>query len=214
MILRLNNMPRLVLISDTHSFYETLTVPDGDILIHSGDFGARGALSEVIRFNKWLGSLSHSNKIFVAGNHDWCFEREKAAAVASLTNARYLEDEATTCCGISIYGSPWQPRFFDWAFNVDRGEALAAIWSKIPEGIDVLVTHGPPFEILDQVPSGECVGCEDLLRRIEVVRPKLHVFGHIHEGYGVMESDHTLYVNASSCNGDYELVNQPIVIDI
>ena len=94
---------------------------------------------------------------------------------------------------LRIFGSPWQPWFHDWAFNLQRGPALAEKWALIPDGVDVLVTHGPPAEILDRTVHGEEVGCRDLRDALERVRPRLHLFGHIHEAHGRLERDGTLY---------------------
>ncbi|HNC99840.1 MAG TPA: metallophosphoesterase, partial [Myxococcota bacterium] len=113
-----------------------------------------------------------------------------------------------------IWGSPWQPRFFDWAFNLDRGEPLRRVWQKIPDGIDILVTHGPPKGILDRVQRGGEVGCEELREALRRVRPRLHVFGHIHEAYGQLHLDGTHFVNAASCNLDYRPVNPPVVVEL
>ena len=116
--------------------------------------------------------------------------------------------------GIKFWGSPWQPEFFDWAFNASRGEEIRQYWDKIPTGIDVLITHGPPFKLGDQTDIGEHVGCLDLLDAIERVKPKLHVFGHIHEGYGVTSANGTTFVNASTCTLRYRPTNSCVVIDL
>ncbi|MCL7421771.1 MAG: hypothetical protein M8364_12785 [Methylobacter sp.] len=129
-------------------------------------------------------------------------------------NAIYLEDSGIEIDGVKFWGSPWQPFFCNWAFNLPRGPKLAAVWAKIPEDIDVLITHTPPYGILDKIDDGESVGCEDLSEALKRVKPKIHVFGHIHESYGVLEQDGTIYVNASLNNGYYHLVNAPIVVDL
>ena len=128
--------------------------------------------------------------------------------------AIYLEDSGVDLLGLRWYGSPWQPRFFDWAFNADRGAPLRQIWAQIPSGTDVLLTHGPPHGILDTTVRGQSVGCEELTLAIQRVRPKLHVFGHIHECYGQLVRDGTHYVNASSCNLQYLPIHPPIVVDL
>ena len=215
-------MPRIVCLSDTHNCTHEIDVPDGDILIHAGDATIRGTIEEVAGFNRWFKSLPHRHKIFVAGNHDWLFQRDNDQARSLLDpSITYLQDSASEIDGISIYGSPWQPRFYDWAFNLDRGEQMAEKWSLIPEdvaqdpcGVGVLITHGPPSGILDQTPEGEHAGCEELRKRIAQVRPRLHVFGHIHLGYGTAELDGTRFVNGCSCDEDYHPSNSPVVIDI
>lgn len=204
---------RIVCISDTHGQHGQLRIPEGDLLVCTGDFTRRGRRAEVTDFNDWLGSLPHRHKVIVAGNHDFLFEQMPDAR-SLLSCAIYLQDEACSLHGLRIYGSPWQPRFFDWAFNADRGAPLRQIWAQIPSGTDVLLTHGPPHGILDTTVRGQSVGCEELTLAIQRVRPKLHVFGHIHESYGQLVRDGTHYVNASSCNLQYLPIHPPIVVDL
>ena len=206
-------------ISDTHNMLDQVILPETSVLIHAGDACGRGTDIELADFNAELGELVDlygiERVVFIPGNHDMICQ-DKAASQAILTNVTdYLIDEAVVINGVKIYGSPWQPEFHDWAFNLPRGPALAHIWSKIPDDTDILVTHGPPkghggWVIRD----GEDAGCEDLLKRIEVVKPKYHIFGHIHEGYGITKNDHTTFVNASICNHKYRPINKPIVISI
>jgi Icc-related predicted phosphoesterase len=205
---------RIVAISDTHGFHRGLEIPDGDLLIHAGDLTGNGTLDELSEFNGWLASLPHCFKIVIAGNHDWCFERRSQEAVSCLTAGVYLQDQGVLLNGLTIYGSPWQPWFFNWAFNLQRGAEIRAKWDMIPTKVDVLVTHGPPLGHGDATWRGEHAGCHDLLAAVERIRPKLHIFGHIHEGAGVTESDHTTFVNASSCDAFFSPVNPPIVIDL
>jgi Icc-related predicted phosphoesterase len=205
---------RIVCISDTHNQLHKLTIPPGDLLIHAGDLTGHGSLKDVARVDRALAALPHRHKVIIAGNHDWAFERENAAARAQVTSAVYLQDEAVTIEGLRIYGSPWQPWFFDWAFNYPRGQSLAPVWDRIPPQTDLLITHGPPLGHGDRTVRGEAVGCPALLDAIRRIRPRLHVFGHIHEGYGVTQEGPTRCVNASSCNVDYEPINPPIVVDL
>ena len=209
----MNTIARLVLLSDTHGLHDEIDVPEGDVLVHAGDFTIAGTFDEVRRFDRFLAKQPHRSKVIIAGNHDRSFEKEPRQARALITSALYLEDEAATVAGIRFYGSPWQPWFLSWAFNLPRGEALRAKWAKIPDDTDVLVTHGPPLGILDRVLRGEAVGCADLLDRIEAVRPALHVFGHIHEGAGIHAAGLTTFVNASTCTAGYEPKNAPIIVD-
>jgi hypothetical protein len=108
-----------------------------------------------------------------------------------------LEDESAIVAGVKIYGSPWQPYFGGWAFNLRRGEPLAAMWAKIPDNTDILVTHSPPEGILDRNRWGEPCGCRDLLARVREVQPRLHIFGHIHEAAGQSHDAGTTFVNAA-----------------
>lgn len=126
-------------------------------------------------------------------------------------------DQHVEIDGVLFYGSPWQPRFFDWAFNLDRGEPLRKKWDLIPNGVQVLVTHGPPFSYLDSTKDGESVGCRDLLNALEngLESLRLHVFGHIHESHGYYRrTDGPLFVNAAICDLKYKPSNLPIVVDL
>jgi hypothetical protein len=115
---------------------------------------------------------------------------------------------------VKIWGSPWQPEFHNWAFNLPRGEKLKEKWDMIPTDVDILVTHGPAFGKLDFVPyDGVNVGCEDLLSKIQEVKPKIHVCGHIHEGYGYVFDGNTHFINAAVLNGRYEFRNKPLTVD-
>lgn len=206
---------RIVCVSDTHNLHDRIALPEGDLLLHAGDATMRGTAPEIEAFDEWLASLPHRYKVVVAGNHDFLFQTEPEAARGLLRSAVYLEDSGVTLDGVSIWGSPWQPWFFDWAFNLARGAPLRAVWDKIPAATDVLVTHGPPHGVLDRVArSGRSVGCEELLVAVERVRPRLHLFGHIHEGYGREERNGTLFLNASSCDPRYAPVNAPLVVDL
>lgn len=207
---------RIVCISDTHNIHNEMLypVPNGDILLVAGDITNVGALDDVSSFNFWLKGCKHKYKVVIAGNHDWCFQRNKEQAKSRLTNAIYLEDSFVEIEGMKIYGSPWQPEFFQWAFNLPRGKELAEKWAKIPNDTDILVTHGPPAGILDMTKEGNRTGCADLLKRIQKVKPCLSVFGHIHEAYGVRVSKNTTFINASTCTRSYSPSNKPIVVEI
>ena len=205
---------RIVLISDTHGFHRSVRLPEGDLLIHAGDLTNHGEIEQVADFNDWLGALPHPRKIVIAGNHDFCFEKSDRAA-RLLTNATYLLDSGTTVSGLRIWGSPWQPWFFDWAFNLQRGPEIRAKWKLIPDGTDILVTHGPPLRFGGRTVSGEDAGCADLRDEIRSrVHPRLHVFGHIHEGYGIFRDGGTTFVNASICTVEYHPNNRPVVVDL
>jgi Icc-related predicted phosphoesterase len=205
---------RIVCMSDLHNiglFYE---VPDGDILIIAGDICGVGIEDEIKEFDEFLALQNHSAKLVIAGNHDFLFEDyspEKAKKL--LKHGIYLEDSGIDIYGVKYWGSPWQPWFGGWAFNVQRRYKLAEVWAKIPSDTDVLITHSPPHGILDVV-DGEHVGCKDLANALERVRPQLHVFGHVHQGYGMTELCGTIYVNAALRDEQYRLINRPIVVDL
>jgi Icc-related predicted phosphoesterase len=209
-------MRRVVCISDTHNRQRAFAVPDGDVLVHAGDLTGRGSVAEIAAVNRWLGGLPHPHKVVIAGNHDFLFERESALARSLLTDALYLEDSGAELAGLRIWGSPWQPWFQDWAFNLPRGKALPKRWERIPEGLDILVTHGPPMGILDRTAAGEHVGCEELRARLAAMKapPRLHVFGHIHEAHGIHRAPRTTFVNASVCDLSYRPVHEATVVEL
>ena len=220
-------MKRFVFISDTHGLHNKMIhpLPDGDVLVHAGDMCSHGTIPEVGRINCWFHSLSkdYDKIICIAGNHDWPFEIQPSLAEeilkSRIDNLVYLLDSEFVYKGIKIYGSPITPTFYNWAFMKDRGEKIKDTWNKIPGDTDVLVTHGPPLGILDKVIfDGQRVGCADLLNRVKEVKPKVHVFGHIHingknpvqveKHYGIK------FINASICDDNYDPKNKPVVIDI
>lgn len=205
---------RIVCISDTHNAHESIKIPDGDALVHAGDATVLGTFDETNAFAVWFANLPHRYKIFVAGNHDWLFETDPGAARRLVREVNYLQDSMVEIEGVKFYGSPWQPRFFDWAFNLNRGAEMAEKWRLIPAETDVLITHCPPFGILDETPGGERAGCEELRKTVESIRPRLHVFGHIHHGYGKLNESSVEFANASICDEEYAPVNAPIVFDL
>jgi Icc-related predicted phosphoesterase len=189
---------RIVAVADTHLCHHAFAVPDGDIFIHAGDLSGSGTLEELTEVRDWIHALPHAHKIVVAGNHDFAFERNPKGARALFTGvAHYLEGEAITLNGLSIWGGPWQPWFHSWAFNVKRGAALDKIWQKIPSGLDILITHGPPMGYGDRTWSGDRVGCADLLRHVEAKAPREHLFGHIHEDRGEWQLGETRLRNVT-----------------
>ena len=208
-----DKMLRIVITSDTHGFHNFVDIPNGDVLVHGGDFTLNGDLEEVKKFNDFLKSLPHKYKIVIAGNHDFCMETQNFKARQLLTECVYLQDSAVDIEGLLFYGSPWQPEFMDFAFNLPRGDALKAYWERIPSETDVLITHGPPFGHGDRLFNGEAVGCNDLLKAVKRVQPVLHVFGHIHEGYGQFNENSTAFINSSNCDLYFRPVNPPIVYD-
>ncbi len=203
-------------ISDTHGLHNELTNkinPETDLLIHAGDFSNMGTLPQVIEFMDWFENLPIPHKVFIAGNHDFLAEKEPGIFKSTLegyTSFHYLENEEITIEGLRIWGSPITPYFFNWAFNVHRGKPIVKYWEAIPKGLDILLTHGPAYGYGDTTTRNEKVGCEELLKRIKKVKPRYHVFGHIHEQYGKIESDFTTFINASVVNVKYQLVNEPI----
>jgi Icc-related predicted phosphoesterase len=210
-------MPKVTFISDTHNQHRKIKIPESDILIHAGDATGRGDIREVTSFLSWLSQQPAKHKIYIAGNHDFLFERDPTFSKVLLSeypSITYLQDNLVEIMDLKIYGSPWTPRFYNWAFNADE-DKLTQVWSAIPSRVDILVTHGPALDILDKTEDGDNVGCKILLQEIQTrILPKYHVAGHIHEGYGVKVVGETTFINASSCNIMYKPVNPPLTIDI
>lgn len=201
---------RIVAVADTHLFHDGYVVPDGDVFVHAGDLCRAGNLRELRIAARWIAALPHRHKVIVAGNHDWAFAVAPQQARAELAGMHYLEDGEVVIEGVRFYGSPWQPVFLDWAFNLPRGPALAAVWAKIPRGVDVLITHGPPEGFGDRTAHTRRTGCADLRARVAEVEPRLHLFGHIHEDGGVWRDGATTFANVTS----WECERAPTVFDI
>jgi Icc-related predicted phosphoesterase len=207
---------KAVIISDTHGRHEQLILPKGDLIIHAGDVSMRGMKLEIEAFLEWFSSLDFRYKVFIAGNHDFFFEFSDAHTIAELLpqDVTYLNDSSTEIEGIKIWGSPITPWFHDWAFNRHRGPDIKKHWDIIPVDTDVVITHGPVHGILDKTKAGYAVGCEDLMEKINEIRPKYHICGHIHEAYGMMDIDETCHINASILDLNYHVVNEPIEIEM
>jgi Icc-related predicted phosphoesterase len=188
---------RLVLLSDTHQLHREVDVPDGDILIHAGDFTLFSeSMKAVADFNDWLGELPHRYKIVVPGNHESFLESDPSER-SLLSNATVLINEGIEIEGLRIWGSPVTP-MYGGAFGLSSAKDRKRLYAQIPLDTNVLISHGPPFGILDADPvSGLHQGCHELLDAVMWVRPKLHVFGHIHGASGVFQTEHTTFVNAS-----------------
>lgn len=207
---------RIVCVSDTHGLERRVEVPPGDVLIHAGDFsrGRGHGFDECVELNSWFEDQPHAVKILVPGNHDFIFEGPLADQARGYLNAcNVLIDEEITVGGNRFWGSPWTPWFHDWAFNYPLTDDKVH-WDKIPNGIDVVITHGPPLGIGDLTASNVYAGSKGLAERLNVVKPKLHVCGHIHEGRGNRGGDPIRYVNASVLDEKYRLQGPAIVADI
>lgn len=195
---------RIVAVADTHTFEKDLgRLPDGDVFIHAGGLCRGGRLEELRPVAEWIRGQQHRHKVVIAGNHDWCFAREPEAAREPLgEGVEYLQDAEIELGGVRFWGSPWQPEYMGWAFNLPRGPALAARWALIPDGIDVLITHGPPAGIGDWLGEGGRSGCADLLAAVRRGRPLLHLFGHIHQDGGFWQVDGVSFTNVTTWEGE------------
>jgi len=207
---------KIVAISDTHGFHHQVQLPKGDVLIHAGDVSKRGLEEEIIDFLNWFQQQDFKYKIFIAGNHDFFFEKATAERISALIppDVIYLNDSGIAIEGINIWGSPVQPWFLDWAFNRQRGEEIDKHWQLIPKNTDILITHGPPKGILDTTAAGIEAGCEDLFAKIQEVQPIYSIFGHIHEARGIVQQKHTQFINASVVNLRYQVVHDPVVLKL
>jgi len=209
---------RIACISDTHLNESSVQVPECDMLIHAGDMTMLDASEHsLVDFDGWCSSLAldRSRILVCAGNHDLPLQNNRNARKL-LRHCTYLCDESIIIEGLKFYASPWQPAFFNLAFNLERdSQDLKKKWDEIPDDTDILITHAPPYGLGDLLSPGEHLGCRLLLERIKKVRPRLHVCGHIHSGQGIYKTDfNTTVINASVCNNSYKPVNQPVVIEI
>jgi len=215
---------KIIAISDIHTKQRELKLPDGDVLVIAGDLTFRGTLQELSAFAEWVKKIKLRFKhiIVIAGNHDWGFEYNSAlfAEMFRDAGAIYLENTGVTIDCVKFWGSPVTPRFFDWAFNVDRGSLIRQVWDQIPMDTDVLITHGPALGFGDYVqnhysPNGAHVGCADLCDAIERVKPQVHFYGHIHEGYGRYKMKNgTVSINCSVVNSRYHVTNEPMIFEL
>ncbi|XP_046570359.1 metallophosphoesterase MPPED2-like [Haliotis rubra] len=236
---------RFVCISDTHNTVEHVPdiIPQGDVLLHAGDFTKIGTPAEIDKFNHFLGTLPHKVKVVIAGNHDMTLDENSVqnrrddllekfnitnskfekynedhkvdSSKELLTNCVYLEDSSVDICGIKIYGAPWVPEFCFMGFNIARGQPILDKWNLIPSDTDILITHGPPLGRGDLCFTQQRAGCLELLNTIQQrVKPKYHLYGHIHEGYGMSTDGTTTFINASMCTLRYKPNNPAVVIDV
>lgn len=209
-------------ISDLHGYYPKLE--GGDLLIVGGDLTARDTQTEYFRCFDWIHEQNYRKKILIAGNHDNEIQKQNYKGPIE-KDFDYLSDSGTEFEGFKIWGSPWTKTFPGMnphckAFTFDTEDELAEKWALIPDDIDILITHGPPFDILDETDSGERVGSKSLLVRILQVKPRIHVFGHIHEQGGKLlkvapSIDRAItFVNASHVNEYYKPVNKVVRIEL
>ena len=211
------NPVKVVAISDTHNKHNSITIPPCDILIHSGDESMMGKKEEIEAFAYWFDKQPAKHLVWTPGNHSvklkahWPGSKRWLSDISPRTNV--LVNSHVTLEGLKIWGSPVTPWFHDWAWNVQRGPDIKKYWDMIPDDTNIVVTHGPPNGILDKVAPGtpweQNVGCEELATALLRIKPKLVVFGHIHEGYGCQLSQGTIYCNASIMDTGYKPVNAP-----
>ena len=220
---------RITLMSDSHCKHKqcSLDLPGGNLLIHAGDISSMGYEHEIREFCAWYNKqVTYDHKVFIAGNHDWGFQDnvEKTKEILDFyKNINYLQDDLYLTGQddsdyndrVKIWGSPWQPEFLNWAFNLPRnGVELEHKWSLIPPDTDILVTHGPAWGYVDQVIGRpDHLGCELLADRIKEIKPKIHVCGHIHSGHGYVFDGTTHFFNASVLGEHYTYQYKPFTFE-
>jgi Icc-related predicted phosphoesterase len=214
---------KLTILSDTHGKHKHVhhDLHGGDLLIHAGDISSMGYEHEITQFAGWYDKIAtYDHKVFIAGNHDWGFQinTEKVKEILDFySDITYIEDNEVLVGEklVSVYGSPWQPEFYNWAFNLPRnGYELKEKWGNIPNNTDILITHGPAYGYVDKVIGRpENLGCELLTDRIKEIKPKIHVCGHIHTGYGYTFDGDTHYINAAVLNESYNYHHKPLTIE-
>ncbi len=212
---------RIAAVSDMHGHLK-FSIKPSDLLLIAGDVcpAYKDKYLSLSRqydflwneFYPWLLKQPVKQSVFIFGNHDWIGDTSVLNIPPIPNNCHYIEDSEIIIDGAKIYGTPVQPCFRDWAFN-RREPILQRHWDDIPEGTDILLTHCPPYGILDKTKRGVKIGSKSLLSRIKKIKPKIVIFGHNHEGYGVDKVDDIICVNASILNERYRMSNSPVYID-
>lgn len=224
---------KVTFISDTHTREHSVKLPGGDILIFSGDCMSSGYnWWEINDFLDWFSEQPYEYKIWIAGNHDRWIEKKPEDVKECVSTyfdkgVRYVYNETIEIKGLKIYGTPYQPYFCGWAYNVADTDQLYSIFKMIPENLDILITHCPPYDILDKSHfprpaygrnGEEPLGSKELSKVLDELgpaAPRYHVFGHIHGDGGKMEVQGlTTYINASVCNEAYDPVNSVTTLEI
>jgi len=206
-------------ISDLHGYYPKLE--GGDLLIVAGDMNRREEWNAYLDLQRWLNEQDYKEIIFIAGNHDTLIQ-DSDVIDDLLYEHIYLKDSCTEFQGLKIWGTPWTSRFEGinphcCAFTGEDDSEISPKFDLIPTDVDILITHSPPFTVRDETVDGRQVGSPSLTAHIlSRLRPKLHVFGHIHEAYGIdtYQWTPTKFVNASHVNERYEPVNKPVRIEL
>lgn len=189
---------KVQVVSDTHCSESLPLLPPCDLLIHCGDGTRKGRENEIKDLRAWLVSQPARHRIFVPGNHDALFYQDPSAARALMSGVEVLIDQGTTFEGLRIWGSPWTPRYGNYAFMLDSEKQARAHWAAMPPALDILITHGPPKHILDLTEKEVHAGCRQLLLEVHAKAPRYHFFGHIHEdGQRIYQGDPTTFCNAA-----------------
>lgn len=211
-------MPRITCIADTHTQHSKLNLLPTDILLHAGDYSYRGRVAEVKSFLEWFSKQPAKHKIFIDGNHDGLSIEEPTLfkeILAEYPNVNYLRHEMIEVEGLKIWGRPTTPLYGNW-WHMEPRESpnMLATLNIIPANVDILLTHGPSYGILDENQQGEHCGCNDLLNELNRVKPKVLVTGHIHFSSGIKEVNGIKHINAAVLDDSYNFKNSYIIFDI
>jgi Icc-related predicted phosphoesterase len=219
---------KICCLSDTHNNFPDLSLYSGDIIIHCGDISIRGLELEIEIFLKEFAKTKFKHKIMIPGNHDFMFENDwkNAKKLCDKHEIICLNDSGININGINIWGSPITPTYQNWAFNRNSND-IVNHWKLIPNDTNILITHGPPKGVgsLSEIEkvyfrkntlgeerkakTKEDVGCDQLKKVVDKIKPKFHLFGHIHSGYGIYKNQHTTFINCSM-NNHYIDSNLPV----
>jgi len=205
---------KIVIFSDTHGKHRDIVLPEADLMICAGDMTIYGSRTELLKFAEWFGEQPGEIKLATPGNHDFCFQDRRRVQAENILGNHEIHtviDGTATVYGLNIYLSPWTPTFGDWAFMQDD-DLLGYRWKMIPDDTDILVTHGPPFGILDETVAGPHAGSKTLRHRVLGSEIALHAFGHIHEGHGSIVLAKQSFHNVSICDFFYDPTNEPLYI--
>lgn len=204
---------RLICLADTHNQHHEIAIPEGDVLIHAGDCTDGGTERETLKFLEWFSAMPHKFKILVPGNHDFYFEKFSFENILP-GQIHLLIDSGVEINGYEFWGSPYIPSDGSWAFSRERGSEIRKHWEMIPSSTNILITHTPPYKILDEIQSGFNLGCEELSHKIEILQLTHHIFGHIHFSSGSVKRKGVNYHNTAILNEKYKIYTPPKVIDL
>lgn len=208
----------ITFVADTHGLHHELKLEPGTLLIHAGDITEYGTEEEVTDFLEWFALQPFTYKVFIAGNHDLFLEECTTAKIKKMLpkGVTYLNNSAANINGVKIYGTPITPYFLGMAFNAREGSDIQKYWDKIPTGIDILITHGPPKDILD---GG--IGCSQLHNRVLTLQPAIHCFGHAHGQQGMQLRNRIRFINAALVNNldpmenkGHTLIGKPLLLNL
>lgn len=206
---------KVTIISDTHNQHEALGTLSGDVLVHCGDmFSFQDWNREHLhRLDSWFSHQDFDLILCTGGNHDFVLEQALRENSQPFKNAVYLQDQKYKHNGVVFYGAPWTPQLSGHAFYGDD-HMLREKWSLIPKDTNVLITHTPPYSVLDKSSRGMTLGCKRLAKAVKNIKPNIHCFGHVHNSAGLVRNRHTVFVNASSVNSRLQVIHKPVVLEI